>query len=420
MANVLLLQGPFGPFFRRLARDMEADGVNVHKVNFNAGDALFFRHKNSVNYRGKVENWPVFLERLLDEREIDQIYLFGDYRIYHKLAIKLAKAKNIKVYVMEEGYLRPDYITVEEGGMHCNSSMPRDANFYLNTKLPELPKEKSVGRWISKAVIYGGTYYLVSNVFSFAFPHYRHHRGFNFIKQGSITIVKGVLYLWNRFWDRRKEHIFSTWLSGKYFLVALQVRDDSSILQNSEYKTVSCFIKEVIRSFAENADSKDFLVIKHHPFDTSFRGYAKLIQELKDMYELGERVIYIHHISVPMLLKNAKGTVVVNSTVGMSSIHHGTPVKVLGQAIYNFEPLSYAPPLDKFWQDPGEVNEDLYEAFRSYICWHNQVNGNFYNRVIPDEFATGCVWRERPWVAKSTVSESSLTIPEVSSSIRTA
>ena len=53
VANVLLLQGPFGPFFRRLARDMEADGVTVHKVNFNAGDALFFRHPNAVSYRGK-------------------------------------------------------------------------------------------------------------------------------------------------------------------------------------------------------------------------------------------------------------------------------------------------------------------------------------------------------------------------------
>lgn len=40
--NVLLLQGPVGPFFSRLAHDLELAGASVHKVNFNAGDSLFY------------------------------------------------------------------------------------------------------------------------------------------------------------------------------------------------------------------------------------------------------------------------------------------------------------------------------------------------------------------------------------------
>lgn len=398
MANVLLLQGPFGPFFRRLARDMEADGVTVHKVNFNAGDALFFRHPNAVSYRGKVEDWLDFLNELLEARDIQQIYLFGDYRVYHKLAIRLAEEKGIPVYVFEEGYLRPDYITMEEGGMHCNSRMPRDPDFYRNLDLPEPPAPKPIGKWIGRAVVYGAIYYVYSNLLSFLYPYYQHHRGFNTLKQGPILLVKGGLYVWDRFWDRRKEHIFSTWLSGRYFFVALQVRDDATILQNSEYKTVSCFIKEAVKSFAEHADKKDFLVIKHHPFDTSFRGYAKLIRELKEMYELGERVIYIHHMSVPMLLKNAKGTVVVNSTVGMSSIHHGTPVKVMGNAVYNFEGLSTKTCLNDFWHAPSPVDKQLYEQYRSHLLATNQLNGNFYKRLNADSVNTGISWRERPWL----------------------
>ena len=36
--RVLLLQGPIGPFFRRLARFLEERGTDVFKINFNAGN----------------------------------------------------------------------------------------------------------------------------------------------------------------------------------------------------------------------------------------------------------------------------------------------------------------------------------------------------------------------------------------------
>ncbi|HGO6980374.1 TPA: capsule polysaccharide modification protein, partial [Neisseria meningitidis] len=36
--NILLLQGPVGDFFLRLADWLTANGKTVHKFNFNAGD----------------------------------------------------------------------------------------------------------------------------------------------------------------------------------------------------------------------------------------------------------------------------------------------------------------------------------------------------------------------------------------------
>jgi capsule polysaccharide modification protein KpsS len=41
--HALLLQGPVGPFFRRLADELCARGTAVSKVNFNPGDSLFYR-----------------------------------------------------------------------------------------------------------------------------------------------------------------------------------------------------------------------------------------------------------------------------------------------------------------------------------------------------------------------------------------
>ena len=40
--RILLLQGPLGPFFRRFAEDLSRLNTQVIKVNFNAGDELFY------------------------------------------------------------------------------------------------------------------------------------------------------------------------------------------------------------------------------------------------------------------------------------------------------------------------------------------------------------------------------------------
>src|SRR5207253_3330067 len=50
--RVLLLQGPVGPFFRRLAARLRAAGAEVHKVNFNGGDGLRSEERRVGKERG--------------------------------------------------------------------------------------------------------------------------------------------------------------------------------------------------------------------------------------------------------------------------------------------------------------------------------------------------------------------------------
>ncbi len=79
--NILLLQGPMGPFFKRLSRDLEGQvDSTVYKINFNGGDWLFYRGERTVNFRGTQEQWPEFLAEKIGEWHIDTIYLFGDNR----------------------------------------------------------------------------------------------------------------------------------------------------------------------------------------------------------------------------------------------------------------------------------------------------------------------------------------------------
>jgi capsule polysaccharide modification protein KpsS len=88
-------------------------------------------------------------------------------------------------------------------------------------------------------------------------------------------------------------------------------------------------------------------------------------------------------INLPAALRDARGTVVINSTVGLSSVHHGTPVKCLGSPVYDMPGLTCQKPLAEFWRSPGHVDADLYRRFRWWLRTNNQINGNVWCDIYP-------------------------------------
>ena len=106
--RVLMLQGPMGPFFWRVSRQLRQLGARVAKINFNAGDHLYYRGREVIAYRGTFREWPAFFERVVERESIDDVMLFGDCRPYHQAAMERAQSLEVPVYVFEEGYLRPD------------------------------------------------------------------------------------------------------------------------------------------------------------------------------------------------------------------------------------------------------------------------------------------------------------------------
>src|SRR5579872_3777279 len=135
----LFLQGLPTRFFERLGSALTERGHTVHRVNFNGGDRVFWRLPNSVDFRGREHEWPEFLDRLLVEKAISDIVLFGDCRPMHRSAIHLAERRSVLVHVVEEGYMRPGWITFEQGGVNGYSSLPKDPAWYLEraATLPE-------------------------------------------------------------------------------------------------------------------------------------------------------------------------------------------------------------------------------------------------------------------------------------------
>ena len=118
----LFLQGPPGPLFRRLAEQMRANGFPVHRINLNGGDWLDW-HDGAVDFRGRFSEWPVFLDNFLREKGITDLLLFGDCRPYHLCAHGIAAARKVRTHVLEEGYIRPDWMTLEPEGVNARSTL---------------------------------------------------------------------------------------------------------------------------------------------------------------------------------------------------------------------------------------------------------------------------------------------------------
>jgi capsular polysaccharide export protein len=158
--NILLLQGLMGPLFRRLGQVLRHDGYGVHKVNFNGGDRLFWRLPNGIDYRGSLEDWPAMLRQIITDRAITDVLLFGDCRPIHMAAIAVCRDMHVPVHVFEEGYIRPDWVTLELGGVNGHSTLPRDPVWYRAQAalLPPVPQHapvpSSFRRRATEALIY--------------------------------------------------------------------------------------------------------------------------------------------------------------------------------------------------------------------------------------------------------------------------
>ena len=393
--RILLLQGPVGPFFSRLAQDLKKAEATVFKVNFNGGDWLF-SPPGSINFQGSAAEWPSFFEQLVEELDIDAVLLFGDCRPLHRVAHVIAHKRGIEIGVFEEGYVRPDYITFERFGVNGHSLIPRTPLFYLNNPIAEPPRTRPLGNTFWFTAWWAVLYYVCSSLLWPFFRRYRHHR--------PLSILEGLPWVrsaWRKLYYKVAEGGVQERLAGplskRFFLVPLQVHSDAQVRVHSSFDSVKSFIQDVTTSFAKYAPAHTVLVFKHHPLDRGYRDYARLIRRHARSQGGHKRVLYIHDQHLPTLLTHARGVVVINSTVGLSAVHHGTPTKVCGNAIYNMQGLTCQSPLHAFWKVSAtqRVDESLYRRFLSYTVSQTQINGSFYRRLDVPGSSTGLVSQGR-------------------------
>ena len=380
--KILFLQGPMGTFFKKLDRNFRKKGAFTYRIGFNMGDQFFSYGDNYTPFRGSCKEWPEFIQDFLKEKKIDMIFLFGDCRYYQRVTTDIAKGRGIDVFVFEEGYLRPHYITMERYGVNGFSQLRRDPEFYLSCPEKHISEPEHAKNSKTKMIVSATLYYAVSNLFERRYPHYKHHREFSAVNEAFYGIrgfIRKMIYaITERDWLDK----LTGELSKKYYFVPLQTHNDFQILQHSRYRSIEKFIIKVLESFAQNAPEGTFLVFKHHPVDRGRKNYHAFIMEQAAILNIREAVIVIHDVFLPAILNHARATVTINSTVGLTSIEYGIPTITLGDAIYDIEGLTNkGKALKIFWKDPEAPDMKLYRKFKQFLVNNTQLNGSFYGRM---------------------------------------
>ena len=83
MASYLFLQGPHGPFFRLLGQEMSARGHKVTRVNLCGGDVLDWP-LDALAYQGRTSDWSRWVHELMEERSVNDLMVFGDWRPHQR------------------------------------------------------------------------------------------------------------------------------------------------------------------------------------------------------------------------------------------------------------------------------------------------------------------------------------------------
>lgn len=375
--------------FDRLTRWLQAGGASVQRIIFQGGDRADTTALIPVTFSGSLEEWDGFLDDFLTVHDIDCIVLFGQSRHYHARARLLAEAKGLAFVVLEEGYFRPGFMTMELGGVNGYSTSLQ--NYVWDPDLQKespaiLPKgslEPHPSRWhFQKTAWHASRHYLAMHQARSEFPAYQHHRGAEPLAYAAYWLRSWQRKLRRRSWDLN----FQTELMQSrrpYFLVPLQHDGDAQIVHHSPFERNTDFIINVMRSFAEFASKEFWLVFRQHPHSRGGRGHRNFLMSLAEELGISDRVHHLIEGDTPRLAENARGVVVINSTVGLQALERGAPVKVLGAALYNRPGLTDQGSLDGFWNSAQAADSGVVEGFLRQIKNLTQVPLSAY--ALADE-----------------------------------
>ncbi|HEF4739147.1 capsular biosynthesis protein [Burkholderia multivorans] len=383
---ILFLQGPPSLFWRQLSDHFDAAQVRTHRINFSLGDWAYWRKRGAVNYRGRFSRWADFLRDYLIRHEITDIFYYADRLPYHAVAREIAQSLGIRTFSIEFGYLRPDWLTLERGGMGTLSHFPTD------------PKEiraiaRRVGPFKQDTAHYSHTfgqeafnevlYNLLTSLVPYFFPLYRTDKYY-------LPLLDYLRWLPRMVAQRLYEPArvaaadVLRHSNARYWMLALQMQADYQLRANSAYTDQRQVIEEVIASFAKHTPRDGSLIIKLHPLDNGMERWEKFVARTAKRYDVASRVIAVTDCDLKRTIKHSQGVITVNSTVGLHALRANCPVKVLGIAMYDIAGLTHQGSLETFWTKPERVNKPLLRDFVAAIAATVQVHGSFYNRAGRD------------------------------------
>jgi capsular polysaccharide export protein len=372
----LIVSAPFGPFGRQLAAVLRARGARVLRVILNGGDALDWGRREALPYRGALAGWCAWLERQIREQAVTDVVTHGDSSPHAAAALQLALGLGLGAQVLEQGYFRPDWVTVERGGVNANSRLPAEPDWYLAHRESACGEAVKVGRTTPSAVAHIVAYHLAVYAATPWFPRFRPHYSEPAHRQAIGHVAR---YCWQQasLGPRRRALEALTASGAPLFLCLLQRPGDSQLLRHSDFMSTSAFIEQVVTSFAAHAPPDARLIVRPHPFDPGLTRHAAVLSRLARQAGVESRVGFVDYGKLHEVLPHVRGVVCVNSTAGLAAIEFGKPTVTLGRAIYDMPGMTHQGGLDLFWMALQAPDPELYAAFRRAVLAETQVNGAY-------------------------------------------
>lgn len=377
--SFLFLQGPSTPFFARLADRLKREGHAVHRINFCAGDALYWGARASWWFGHDAGRLREYLDDKYRRYGITDQVMFGDRRPLHRPAVEHGEVCGVRTHVFEEGYFRPWWVTLEREGVNGHSLLPRDPDWFreAGARLAESPPAVEFFSPFHQRAVHDVAYHVAGLANPLLFPRYRTHAGVTAPLEYAGYVRR---FAWLRAIRRREERRARELLASglPYFLLPLQLNTDAQIRDHSRFGHMGEVIEHVLESFARHAPHDTRLVIKNHPLDTGLMDFRRIIRDCERRFDIRGRVDYLEQGDTTAFVSHARGVVTVNSTVGMIALELGTPTLTLGDPIYNLPGLASQLPLAAFWRNPVPPDRTFFGRFRRCVMHATQLNGGFY------------------------------------------
>jgi capsular polysaccharide export protein len=300
----------------------------------------------------------------------------------------------VAVYVFEEGYIRPDWVTLELGGVNGHSSLPRDPAWYRETAaaLLPVPPHAQVPSSFRRRATEGLLYNAADVLTRWYYPGWHNHRPWH-------PVVEGMGWM-RKLSRRRRAQADSAALiarldtSGeRYFLFPLQLDSDAQIRLHSPFAGIADALRLIVGSFAAHAPSDVRLVVKEHPLDNGVRDWRQVTADMAALFGVADRVDYLAWGDIVPITRRALGMVTINSTSGTLALVEGVPVVALGHAVYDIPDVTFQDGLDAFWRAPVAPDAQTFAAVRRVLVERCLIPGGFFSEEALDKVVRHAVAR---------------------------
>jgi capsular polysaccharide export protein len=379
--HFLLLQGPCGAFFRELQKTLRRRGHKCTRVVLNGGDLVNSLFGKALVYRRSFADWPAWIAAAAIREGITDLVVYGDCRPYHRAAMAQLKALGIRVHVLEEGYLRPNWVTCEADGVNGNSVFTRlDLDTIDAASLESYRPEDEVqikGSHI-RYILTGFSYYCWTLALTPLFARHVSHRDLDIVGEAALWL--GRIFS-HPFRKRRTERALRTIerLARPVHLVLLQLNGDSQIKEHSRFSSIRHFVEFCIAEFAASTSSGSLLVFKNHPLDNGVINIPRLIREEAARHGLGDRIFFVETGKLVPLLEKSISVTAINSTACHQALRRGIPTMVLGEAVFNHPQIVPHMRLADFFRLRPRKDIAHYEKLVNLLRTTCQFNGGYYS-----------------------------------------